>query len=154
MRFTLRIWRQKNAKESGRLVAYELGDVSPDVAYTLNQGRKAFAYRRTLVCSDIKQAVSALESNDSKRVFTSLLESGETPVTFMFSGQGSQYVNMGRDLYQVESTFREQVDTCAEILRPHLGLDLRRVLYPDEADAGEAAARLLRPHDGREPLAR
>ena len=60
----------------------------------------------------------------------------------MFSGQGAQYVNMGSELYQVESTFREQVDTCAEILRPHLGLDLRRVLYPNEAQAGEAAARL------------
>ena len=86
-----------------------------------------------VVCSDIRQAVRALESNDPKRVFTNLQESGETPVTFMFSGQGAQYVNMGLELYQVESTFREQVDTCAEILRPHLGFDLRRVLYPDEA---------------------
>ena len=33
MRFTLRIWRQKNAKEAGRLVAYELGDVSPDMSF-------------------------------------------------------------------------------------------------------------------------
>ena len=118
-------------------------DLNPaDVAYTLSQGRKAFSYRRTLVCSDIRQAVRTLESNDSKRVFTNRLESGETPVTFMFSGQGAQYVNMGAELYQAEPTFREQVDTCAEILRPHLGLDLRRVLYPDEAHADEAAGRL------------
>jgi acyl transferase domain-containing protein len=113
-----------------------------DVAYTLSQGRKAFGYRRIAICSNIQQAVRALESNDSKRVFNNLQEPGETPVTFMFSGQGAQYVNMGLELYQVESTFREQVDTCSEILAPHLGFDLRRVLYPDDPQAGDAAGRL------------
>ncbi|WP_148663133.1 acyltransferase domain-containing protein, partial [Scytonema hofmannii] len=49
---------------------------------------------------------------------------------FMFSGQGAQYVNMGRELYEVEPTFRKYVDICAAILQPHLGLDIRHILYP------------------------
>jgi acyl transferase domain-containing protein len=48
----------------------------------------------------------------------------------MFSGQGSQYVNMAAELYRFEPTFREQVNHCSEILKPHLGLDLRGLLYP------------------------
>ena len=75
-----------------------------DVAYTLSQGRKAFSYRRTAgLFGYSARPYVALESNDPKRVFTNLLESGATPVTFMFSGQGAQYVNMGSELYQVES---------------------------------------------------
>jgi len=50
----------------------------------------------------------------------------------MFPGEGAQYPNMGRELYETEPLFREQVDRCAELLAPHLGLDLREVLYPSE----------------------
>jgi acyl transferase domain-containing protein len=46
---------------------------------------------------------------------------------------------MGEELYRTEAVFRSEVDTCAEYLRPLLGLDLRQVLYP--AAAEEAAAR-------------
>ena len=52
------------------------------------------------------------------------------PVVFLFSGQGSQYPNMGADLYASEPVFRDCLDRCAEQFRPHLGLDLREILYP------------------------
>jgi malonyl CoA-acyl carrier protein transacylase/acyl carrier protein len=60
----------------------------------------------------------------------------------MFPGQGTQYVNMGRELYRDAQTFRDEVSRCAELLRPHLGLDLREVLYPADADAEAASHRL------------
>jgi len=40
----------------------------------------------------------------------------------MFSSQGAQYVDMGRELYRTEPTFREQVDRCSYLAQPHLGL--------------------------------
>ena len=49
---------------------------------------------------------------------------------------------MGRELYQVEPKFREQVDLCAGLLKPHLGCDIRDVIYPDESTIAEAACRL------------
>lgn len=67
-----------------------------DVADTLNIGRKAFSHSRLAVCQDIQDAVNALTAPDSKRVFTNSGESKTPPVAFMFSGQGSQYVNMAR----------------------------------------------------------
>ena len=60
----------------------------------------------------------------------------------MFPGQGAQQVGMGRELYQTEAVFREQVNRCCEILQPHLELDLRTILYP-EADKLEQAAEQL-----------
>ena len=39
---------------------------------------------------------------------------------------------MAQGLYQSEPLFRETVDRCADLLRPHLGTDLRSLLYPAE----------------------
>lgn len=101
-----------------------------DVAYTLQVGRRGFEHRRTVVCQDIEDAVSAL--TDPKRVLTSIQEASDRPVAFMFTGLGTQYVNMAWELYQVEPTFRETVDRCCELLKPLIGLDLREVLYPNK----------------------
>ncbi|WP_407884225.1 SDR family NAD(P)-dependent oxidoreductase [Scytonema sp. NUACC26] len=103
-----------------------------DVAYTQSIGRRAFEHRRILVGSDVNYVANALNPLDPERVLTSFIEPKARPVVFMFSGQGAQYVNMALELYQSEPTFREQVDICSEILKPHLGLDLRHVLYPSE----------------------
>ncbi len=110
-----------------------------DVAYTLQTGRKPMEYRRMVVCQDTEDAISALTTLDARRVFSRIHESGEPPVVFLFSGQGAQYVNMGRDLYRDEPAFRREVDRCCELLRPHLGLDLRNLLYPDHPDSAAAA---------------
>ncbi|MBD2435871.1 type I polyketide synthase [Nostoc sp. FACHB-110] len=101
-----------------------------DVAYTLAVGRKAFDYRRILVCQNLENAITNLTSLDSPEVFTHYQKPCHRPVVFMFPGQGSQYVNMGRELYETEAYFREQVDNCAKLLKPHLGFDLRDVIYP------------------------
>ncbi len=118
-----------------------------DVAYTLQVGRSPFEHRRILRCQNLPDAVAALEPLDPKRVLTNAQPSGERPVVFMFTGQGGQYVNMAVELYQHEPTFRQQVDLCAQLLQPRLGLDLRQVLYPELPDADpaaiEAAARQL-----------
>lgn len=101
-----------------------------DVAFTLQEGRHAFAHRRFVVAQSVNDAAAALTRPDPKRVFTRSRRSPAPKVCFLFPGQGSQQPNMGRELYQTERVFREAVDTCAELLRPHLGLDLRTVLYP------------------------
>ena len=113
-----------------------------DVVYTLQVGRRAFDYRRMIVCPTLDDAVKALESSEPQRVFTHHHRPRYRPIVFMFSGQGAQYVNMAWELYQVEPTFREQVDACSDILNSHLGFDLRQVLYPS-AEQTEAAQQQL-----------
>jgi acyl transferase domain-containing protein len=114
-----------------------------DVAYTLQLGRAEFAKRRLVVCRDVQDAVRALQSPDCERVRTTSQERQDRPVVFMFPGQGAQQVNMGKDLYEQEPTFREHIDSCCELLEPHLGFDLRDVLYPQD-DETETAARQLK----------
>jgi acyl transferase domain-containing protein/pimeloyl-ACP methyl ester carboxylesterase/acyl carrier protein len=113
-----------------------------DAAYTLQVGRRVFPHRRMLVCRDVDDAIQALETRDSKRVITKHVEAKASPVVFMFPGQGAQYVNMGADLYRTEPVFQKEIDHCAKILTPHLGLDLREVLFP-AAEKVKAAEDLL-----------
>jgi acyl transferase domain-containing protein/acyl carrier protein/SAM-dependent methyltransferase len=101
-----------------------------DIAYTLQAGRKSFAHRRAIVCRDRDEALALLEGQEPQRVLTGFDERAERPVAFLFSGQGAQYVNMGRDLYEQERVFRETVDLCCDLVIQHLDLDLRELLYP------------------------
>ncbi|MGO4421628.1 type I polyketide synthase, partial [Streptomyces sp. MCAF7] len=102
-----------------------------DVAYTTQVGRARFAHRRSVVCRDLEDAVELLSAPGDPR-WRKLREArqGRT-VAFMFSGVGDQYVGMAQDLYEDEPVFAAAVDECAESLRPHLGIDLRDVLYPE-----------------------
>ncbi|MGB3508277.1 MAG: amino acid adenylation domain-containing protein, partial [Microcoleaceae cyanobacterium] len=111
-----------------------------DVAYTLQVGRKGFSHRRFAVSKNLKDGVEILKSLPPKLTATRQTKSQSAEIIFMFPGQGSQYVNMGLNLYESEPVFRETVDSCAEILQPHLGQDLRKFLYPQPGDIETAAA--------------
>jgi acyl transferase domain-containing protein len=118
-----------------------------DVAYTLQVGRKAFDQRRALVCQNLEEAVAELTPSAigfGPKVLTGSQAANEQSIVFMFSGQGAQYVNMAQELHQTEPTFRDQVDLCCDLLKPHLGLDLRAVLYPSEGTDLELAAEQLK----------
>jgi acyl transferase domain-containing protein len=101
-----------------------------DVAYTLQVGRNSFNYRRFVVAADTETAIQDLKMLPAQHTGTRQTTLRHPPVVFMFPGQGSQYIQMGRQLYDQEPVFRQSVDRCAEILRPLLDLDLREVLYP------------------------
>ncbi|RPI02584.1 MAG: SDR family NAD(P)-dependent oxidoreductase, partial [Calditrichaeota bacterium] len=115
-----------------------------DVAYTLQQGRKAFPVRMAAVCHSLSDAIQTLESVNPERVMMFNLEkdAAEKSYVFMFSGQGAQYVNMGADLYRQEPVFRDQIDACADFLLPVMGIDLREILYPPQDRLKEAEEKL------------
>jgi acyl transferase domain-containing protein/acyl carrier protein len=116
-----------------------------DVAYTLQIGRREFNHRRMVVCNNVADAVSALERNEPQQVLTNKSDKSESQnrsITFMFPGQGSQYVDMASSLYETEPAFRSEVDKCCLTLQPYLGLDLRSIIYPSEDNKEAATAQL------------
>jgi amino acid adenylation domain-containing protein len=110
-----------------------------DVAYTLQVGRKAFKHRKMLVTSNVEETINLLNSDDetlsaSLKVQTFSPKMDKPPVIFMFSGQGAQYVNMGLELYQTDTIFREEMDRCFDILNPLMGYNVKEILYPVSRD--------------------
>jgi acyl transferase domain-containing protein len=117
-----------------------------DVAYTLQVGRKAFAFRRVTLAarSDSAGAIQALE-DESPGPLISGAGGGRSSVVFMFPGQGAQHAGMGRTLYQSEPVFREQVDSACEMLRSVLDSDLRDVLYSNSHQASPWPTAIAQP---------
>ncbi|HEX3559476.1 MAG TPA: SDR family oxidoreductase [Pyrinomonadaceae bacterium] len=109
-----------------------------DVAYTLQIGRRAFNRRRVVVCRDRDDLVKTLKARNQKRMLSSARNPVARPVAFMFPGLGNHYVDMGWELYRHERVFREHVNRCCEMLKPHLETDLRDVMYPSWKQPSEA----------------
>jgi phthiocerol/phenolphthiocerol synthesis type-I polyketide synthase E len=113
-----------------------------DAAFTLHVGRRAFRHRRSLVVAsdDRAGAVASLLEPDRLRATESA--AAPPPVIFMFPGQGAQYPGMAAGLYQNEPLVKRTIDYCCRVLKPELGLDLRRVLFPGPKRKATAAAEL------------
>ena len=113
-----------------------------DVAYSLQVGRRAFDHRLTISAQNHDAAIAALEGRESRGVQIGQRQPKGGDVVFMFPGQGAQYPNMGRGLYDHEPEFRRHIAHCAEILRPLMADDLLSLLYPAE-DSPQARQRLM-----------
>ncbi|MEE8586666.1 MAG: condensation domain-containing protein, partial [Acidobacteriota bacterium] len=86
-----------------------------DAAYTLQVGRRNFARKRFLVCRTIEEAADALTSPGEAESVGNFPQE-QRPVAFLFPGQGTHFEKMGRELYEAEPLFREEMNRCARLL--------------------------------------
>ncbi|MEU5220618.1 amino acid adenylation domain-containing protein [Streptomyces sp. NPDC020807] len=101
-----------------------------DVCFTAATGRKTFEHRLALVARNAQEARDALAAAEAGPAQTR--RAGST--AFVFSGQGSQYAGMGRELYGTQPVFRDALDRCAALLDGRLARPLLDVLFPAEGE--------------------
>jgi len=109
-----------------------------DMAYTLQVGRRAFRFRRMLMASagNVKEAVDTMLGAGPHKAADGVALDDNPHVIFMFSGQGAQYIDMAKELYEKEPFFRREMDRCFDIFKTHMQYDIKPFLYPGFASPG------------------
>lgn len=112
-----------------------LSSYSPDIAdtaFTLQTGRQNFPYKQYVIARTPSEASELLKNSSVNMVAPQLQESSNQKIVFMFSGQGSQYVDMGKGLYSSDRIFKTVFDECSDILDKLMSMDLRGLLFSKE----------------------
>lgn len=98
-----------------------------NICYSLNAGRNVFAYRTVLFAKTKQDLLDHLDQ----------VEEPDGPVskpalTWMFTGQGSQFAGMGKALYETQPLFKKALDACVQIANPLLNDSLLDVMFSDQ----------------------
>ncbi|MEW1725186.1 type I polyketide synthase, partial [Streptomyces sp. NPDC093109] len=126
--------------QAGRLLSFvrsRAGLRSVDVGFSLVAGRSVFERRAVVLAGSVDGGVEALSA---------LADGGAHPLVvsgsvvggkraFLFSGQGSQRLGMGRELYGRFPVFADALDAVLGLLEAERGGLLREVLWGVNADA-------------------
>ncbi|MFF2120311.1 SDR family NAD(P)-dependent oxidoreductase [Kitasatospora sp. NPDC058184] len=105
----------------------------PEVARSLATTRTAFKRRAVVLGADRAELAAKLEAVAADRPGAGVL-TGEVPsagvgrTVFVFPGQGSQWVGMGRELAKSSPVFAAKLAECAEALAPYVDWQLDDVL--------------------------
>ncbi|MDR0927074.1 MAG: acyltransferase domain-containing protein [Ignavibacteria bacterium] len=116
----------------------KLNDISQlkDIAYTSLIGRKHYKYRGFVTFKDYSELLARLNSPTGLK--NGVIQRGLQSQVFMFPGQGNQFVNMGKDLYDNYPVYKQVIDGASTILLNEIGQDIREILYPKENNIEEA----------------
>lgn len=114
-----------------------------DIAFTMQFGRKHFEHRSSIVANNInslKEKIDRILKNGLSDVNEAVNDNPE--IVFMFSGQGAQYINMGKELYTENSIFSKHLDDCFNLLKNEHGLDLKNILFCEENENNNVSEKL------------
>ncbi len=111
-----------------------------DVCHTANTSRSHFEYRLGIQATSQEELNTGLDAFVANENISALsgghAKPGAQPkIAFLFTGQGSQYVRMGRQLYETQPVFRAALNQCAEILESILDRPLLEILFSSEEDS-------------------
>lgn len=113
-----------------------------NLCYTAAVGRSQFSERLAIVAPDVATARTKLQQAQRElggvRLMRGKKEEKAPQIAFLFPGQGPQYVDMGRQLYETQPHFRRTLHDCAEILQPYLDQPLLELLYGADKTRADA----------------
>ncbi|OMC47232.1 type I polyketide synthase, partial [Mycobacterium sp. IS-1264] len=127
------------ANQAKRLLARVAADADltpADVGWSLVTTRPVFDHRAVVIGADRDDLVAGLIELSAGEPGGGLVVGraqvgGKT--AFVFPGQGSQWLGMGRQLHERFPAFAEAFDEAVSALDPHLRLPLRQVIWGDDA---------------------
>ncbi|HAX70809.1 MAG TPA: hypothetical protein DCY14_14450 [Anaerolineae bacterium] len=113
----------QSLKDSLLITDHELRNI----AFTANTTRTHFEHRLAIHASTLDELKSKLENPE----LATIKPGAQPKIAFLFTGQGSQYSGMGRQLYETQPAFRNALDECATILDSILDRPLIEILFSE-----------------------
>ncbi|MVF11049.1 SDR family NAD(P)-dependent oxidoreductase [Ketobacter sp. MCCC 1A13808] len=108
-----------------------------DIAFTANTARQHFEHRIAVVAPDSAAAIDKLKQvAEGVSVAGSFSSDGVAAVTaqaWLFTGQGSQYAGMAKELYDTNPAFKARLDECEVLFEQETGDSLLQLLWGDRS---------------------
>lgn len=118
------------------------------IATTLQTGRECFAIRKAVVSRDKQELLSKLQTVIAE---AKAERSTVKPIYFLVTGEGSQYVNMAKGLYENIGMVKDIIDAATSLLKEKYGVNLLEILYPYE-EHNEVSKALIKNTEYAQPL--
>jgi acyl transferase domain-containing protein/nucleoside-diphosphate-sugar epimerase/acyl carrier protein len=107
-----------------------------DVCATASLRRSHHAHRLSLVCAGSDELLqyldAAAQGQTQPGMFTAIAQPNQRRMVWVFPGQGSQWLGMGRELLACEPVFRASIEACAAAFQPHVSWSLLAELQASE----------------------
>ncbi|MCD9188127.1 MAG: acyltransferase domain-containing protein [Pyrinomonadaceae bacterium] len=116
-----------------------------DMAFTLQNGRQTFRYRRFTIARNTAHLAEILKESNPQNVFTTVQEAGNQPVAFLFPGLGSQYPRMGKELLQTNEFFRKEYKEIVGIFKDLKSDDFESELARADLSESELKELMMQP---------
>ncbi|MFN6534741.1 MAG: SDR family NAD(P)-dependent oxidoreductase, partial [Nostoc sp. EkiNYC01] len=109
-----------------------------DITYTSQISRTHFSHRLAIIASDHQQMQQQLQAYLDNSEIIGIHHGNSSQqskkIAFLFTGQGSQYRGMGRQLYETQPSFCQTVDNCDTLLQPLLGESILSVIFSENLE--------------------
>lgn len=103
------------------------------IARTTAAGRDHYKFRTVFLPRSRDHLQQLLEDRAGQGVLSGVRQKSQYKIAFLFSGQGSTFAGLGRELYDNVPVFRDHFDQVAALINPQLDVELNALLWDDHA---------------------
>ncbi|MFC9636609.1 type I polyketide synthase [Streptomyces mirabilis] len=116
-----------------------------DVAWSLAATRSVFEHRAVVIGAELVAGLESLAGQIPSAFVVSGTVRSDARTVFVFPGQGSQWLGMGRELAEVSPVFAARLAECVAALASHVEWSLTDVLAGAEGAPALEAADVVQP---------